>query len=115
MSAQHLDYIARAPLLDRLTDLDTRTSREPRPLRTLSYQELLASVRREVEDILNSRCPFAAAELADRPRTVLEYGAPDFSELSPMAVEDQKRICRELAAVIETFEPRLRDVYLMAD
>ena len=34
---------ARAPLIDRLVDLDPRSSREGRPLRTLSREELRES------------------------------------------------------------------------
>jgi type VI secretion system protein ImpF len=111
MSGQ-LDNIARAPLFDRLTDLDPRASVEPRPLRTLTYKELLASVRREVEDLLNTRCPFPAYEVEGRPRSTIDYGVPDFSGLSPQSREDQKQVARHIAAAIEVFEPRLRDVYV---
>ena len=115
MSGQYLDHAARAPLFDRLTDLDLRASVEPRPLRTLTYKELLASVRREVEDLLNTRCPFPAYEIEGRPRSTIDYGVPDFSNLSPQSVEDQNQVAREIASAIEAFEPRLRDVYVEID
>lgn len=69
-------------------------------------------MRREVEDLLNTRCPFPNHEIEGSPRSVIDYGVPDFSGLSPMAREDQKVVARGIGAAIEAFEPRLRDVYV---
>lgn len=81
-------------------------------MRTLTYKELLASVRREVEELLNTRCSFHTYELLDRPRSTIDYGIPDLYELNPTAREDQKQIARQITAAIKAYEPRLRDIYV---
>jgi type VI secretion system lysozyme-like protein len=101
---------ARAPLLDRLMDLDLAAPTEPQPLRTLTRQELHASVRREVERLLNTRCGLPASLLDTRERTVIDYGIADFSALSPQNAEDRERLARSIAYAIAAFEPRLRQV-----
>jgi type VI secretion system lysozyme-like protein len=101
---------ARALLFERLVDFDPRMRREPQPFRTLTLPELRASVRREVERLLNTRCPYSAAELEGRDRTVLDYGMPDFSALSPQRAEDRQRLAEQITQAITAFEPRLRQV-----
>ena len=54
------EHAARAPLFDRLVDLDPSTQEESRPLRVQSRMELKASVRQEVGWLLNTRCPIPA-------------------------------------------------------
>jgi type VI secretion system protein ImpF len=100
----------RAPLFDRLTDLDPRSSVELRPLRTLDRRGLRDSVRRELERLLNTRSSLPADRLAERePLTVLEYGIPDLSAFSAGDPEDQKRLVTVIARAVAAFEPRLRD------
>lgn len=101
---------ARALLFDRLVDLDPGVPEEPRPLRTLNRQELRASVRREVEWLLNTRSPIPAHLLEAWERTVIDYGIPDLAEFSAHRGDDQKRLARLLTQTISAFEPRLRRV-----
>jgi type VI secretion system lysozyme-like protein len=101
---------ARALLFERLVDLDPRIAHEPQPFRTLTIPELRASVRREVERLLNTRCAASAGALEGRERTVLDYGIPDFSALSPQRAEDRQRLARQITQAITAFEPRLRQV-----
>ena len=110
MSGQHLDHVARAPLFDRLIDLDRRMPRERRPFRTLTPGELLDSVRREVDTLLNTRCPLTLEALLDRERTVIDYGAPDLSWAGPLSGEDQRRLGVLLSQTISAYEPRLCQV-----
>ncbi len=110
MSGQHLDHVARAPLFDRLTDLDLRSPREPHPFRTLTHKELLDSVQREVETLLNTRCPLRLDELVERERSVIDFGAPDLSWAGPLSTEDQRRLSVLLSQTIGAYEPRLREV-----
>ncbi len=101
----------RAPLFDRLVDLDPRSPGEPRPLRTLDRAGLRESVRRELERLLNTRSSLPVDRLEERPDlTVLEYGIPDFSAFSAGRPEDQQRMARILARAIAAFEPRLHEV-----
>lgn len=101
---------SRAPLLDRLVDLEPWIPREPRPSRTLDRRGLRESIRRELERLFNSRCPLPAERLAGRPRTVLEYGIPDFAGLTPRRFEDRVRLAELLREAVEAYEPRLRRV-----
>jgi type VI secretion system protein ImpF len=100
----------RTPLFDRLVDRDPRLRREVRPLRTLDRRGLRESVRRELELLFNTRCPFPAHRLAGRERSVIDYGIPDFSTFSPRSFADRERLADLLRRAVEAFEPRLADV-----
>jgi len=101
---------ARALLFERLVDLDPQAPTEPKPLRTLNRRELRESVRRELEWLLNTRCPIPAPLLDERERTVINYGIPDLSWFYPQNPRDQRRLASILSQTISAFEPRLRQV-----
>lgn len=105
----------RAPLFDRLVDRDLRLPRELRPMRTLDRRGLRESVRRELEQLFNTRCPVPAHRLAGRERTVIDYGIPDFSTFSPRSFDDCKRLESVLREAIERYEPRLANVRVHID
>lgn len=109
-----LDHVARAPLFDRLSDFDG-APRERHPYRTLTYGELLGSVRREIQTLLSTRVSYTLAELAERERTVLDYGAGDLSWVSPLSSEDQHTLESHLSDTVAAFEPRLREVWIKVD
>jgi len=101
----------RAPLFDRLTDLDPGSTAEPRPFRTLSRRGLRESVRRELERLLNTRSSLPVDQLEKREElTVLEYGMPDLSAFSAADPEDQRRLAAVVTRAVTAFEPRLREV-----
>lgn len=101
----------RAPLFDRLTDLDPWSAGEPRPMRTLDRTGLRESVRRELARLLNTRCSIPVDQLAQRPElTVLEYGIPDLSAYSIGDDDDQRLLANLVARAVASFEPRLREV-----
>ncbi len=109
-----LDHVARVPLFDRLSDMDG-APREIRPFRTLTFAELLGSVRRELQALLSTRCAWPLKELAERERSVLDYGASDLTWISPSAPEDQLELEQHLSSTVAAFEPRLRDVWIQVD
>ena len=108
MATQKIEV--RMPLFDRLVDRDPRLRHELRPMRTLDRRGLRESVRRELEQLLNTRCPFPAHRLPIRERTVIDYGVPDFSVFTPRSYDDRVRLAELLRRTIEAFEPRLIDV-----
>ena len=108
MATQKIEV--RMPLFDRLVDRDPRLRHELRPMRTLDRRGLRESVRRELEQLLNTRCPFPAHRLPIRERTVIDYGVPDFSVFSPRSYDDRVRLAELLRRTIEAFEPRLIEV-----
>lgn len=97
----------RMPLFDRLVDRDPMHRREVRPLRTLGRGELEESVRRELEQLFNTRCPIPAHRLSAHPWTVVDYGIPDLSGFSARSAADRGRVEDILRRAIEVFEPRL--------
>ncbi|WP_437588569.1 type VI secretion system baseplate subunit TssE [Sorangium sp. So ce1000] len=113
MRDQNNRNVAPAPLFDRLVDLSFRSAEDPRASRVLRRDELIASVRSEVERIVNTRCPqpLAALEaLAPGERSVIDYGLPRLGWLDPRSATDQKRLALLLERTIAAFEPRLTQV-----
>ena len=103
------------PLFDRLVDRQLDLRREARPMRTLDRRGLKESVRRELEQLLNTRSPFPVHRLPPAERTVLDYGIPDFSMFSARRFADRQELAAMLRRAIEAFEPRLADVQVRLD
>ena len=100
---------ARVPLFDRL-DLSSEIDDEQRPFRILTREQLKASIRRELERLLNTRCSLSLDEVGEEERSVINYGIPDFSSLSAQNADDQILIGRIIGQTVTAFEPRLRNV-----
>ncbi|MCW5980957.1 MAG: type VI secretion system baseplate subunit TssE [Bryobacteraceae bacterium] len=103
-------------LLDRLTDNEPRVATEPPWTRAQSLRQLKASLRRDLEFLLNARRtpidpPPSAREL---PRSVYAFGLPDITGMAIDASEDQHRLARAMEAAIAIFEPRLANVSVAA-
>lgn len=98
---------ARALLFDRLVD---DPDGDERSLRILDQKQLKASVRRELGRLLNTRCSIPLHQLGEEERSVVNYGIPDFSSLSPHNADDHALIASIVAQTIKAFEPRLRQV-----
>lgn len=101
---------ARALLFDRLVDLHPKADKEERPLRILDREELKKSVRQELGRLLNTRCSLSLHRLGETERSVVNYGIPDFSSLSPHNADDRALIASIIGQTIAAFEPRLREV-----
>jgi type VI secretion system lysozyme-like protein len=101
-------YVARVPLLQRLSDLDPLTASEPQPLRAYTYPELLESVRHELQLLFNTRCPLPLKELLAAPRSVVNYGLSDFSTVTPLSDAERRQLQLLLEQTVTAFEPRLR-------
>ena len=76
----------------------------------LNSRQLKASVRRELERLLNTRCSLPLHRLGEEERSVVNYGIPDFSSLSPHNADDHALIASIVGQTITAFEPRLRQV-----
>lgn len=103
------------PLFDRLVDEDLSVRREVRPRRTLDRRGLMESVRRELEQLFNTRCPVPAHQLGGRRRSVIDYGIPDVSQFSARNRDDRERLARLLCDAVEAFEPRLTGVNVIVE
>ncbi len=96
------------PLLDRLIDEDPASPAD-RPLRRGAYLDRLrASVRRDLEGLLNTRRRMVSwvPALSDLETSAVNYGVIDITSAN-LATEDQReRFRAELERTIRRFEPR---------
>ncbi len=99
-------------VLDRLLDDDPGVSTEPPKSRTQVLRELKQSVRRDLENLLNTRwrCVAWPPKLEQLERSLINYGIPDFSAANLSSSEDRELFRQALAASIEAFEPRFKRV-----
>ncbi len=98
----------RTPFLDRIINDEPYQPYDTTPRRTVGADEYVASVRRDLLLLLNTRCL--------RPREagvalgIMDYGMPDFTALHTYSQDDQMRCARMLQETIQRFEPRLENV-----
>jgi type VI secretion system lysozyme-like protein len=106
----------RALLFERLAG-DKPPAREEgaRPFRIHETAALKESVRRELARLLNTRSTAPLDARGGDEMSVLEYGVPDFSSLSALSGDDRNRLAAAVARAITVFEPRLRDVRVLAE
>ncbi|MBJ7313461.1 type VI secretion system baseplate subunit TssE [Rugamonas sp. CCM 8940] len=106
---------ARAPLFERFGGDAAEAGFLPwRPGRRdgleLALSALERSIGAELARLLNTRCAASMAQLAERERTVLDYGLPDYSAYYTGSLDDRQRLTALVRSTIVAFEPRLRDV-----
>jgi type VI secretion system protein ImpF len=96
-------------IIDRLIDPDAAGTRARRGY---GVEQMISAVRRDLEDLLNTR-----QTAADLPRdyhqvlqSIVGYGLPDLSNFNAITAQECDEIGRMLEAVIAQFEPRLKDV-----
>ena len=97
-------------VLERLIDRDPANSSEPAPTRAQSVRALKASLRRDLEWLLNTRRTPEAADnqLPDVERSLFNFGLPDMTALSWDSSRDRARLARMIEETLEIFEPRLK-------
>jgi type VI secretion system lysozyme-like protein len=101
----------RAPLFDRLVDSAPEARKELMPLRVHDRDALFSSIARDLQRLLNARSA-TDAPLDPARATVLDYGIPDFSQLSAASVTDRRHLAETLRAAISAFEPRLQEIFI---
>lgn len=106
-----------ASVLDRLLDDDPSNSRESAQFRAVDFRQIMASVRRDLENLLNTRRYIFTppASYSEVGSSLLVYGLPDFSSRNPtqVSVVDQLRL--EIVKTIARFESRLKNVNVIVD
>ncbi len=104
-------------LLERLIDRDPKNqAQEPPPTRSQSVRQLKASVRRDLEGLLNSRRnpEPAGVEYQELERSLYNFGLPDLTSLNWQSSRDRQKLCRMLEQTLSVFEPRLRRAKVVA-
>lgn len=99
-------------VLDRLTDADPNNQHEVGPGHAQSFRQLKASLRRDIEWLLNTRrmivpIPEYAKEL---PYSLFAYGLPDLTTFSSQSERDQRELLQLMESAIGIFEPRMLSV-----
>lgn len=105
------------PLFDRLADTPDAAVSGARGGPAGARQALVESVARELQQLLNSHGSLAPAELERFPElrdSVLNYGMIPLTGVAASAV-NIGAVAERIRASIEAFEPRLREVRVLAD
>lgn len=99
-------------VLDRLIDDDPKRNSEVPSTSAQSLRELKASVRRDLEWLLNTRRTIEppAASARETLRSVYNYGLMDVTSKAGLSGHDQNDLLRDMESAIATFEPRLKRV-----
>lgn len=101
---------APVPLFDRLVGGGPESPTAPAYSRVLPARALRDSVLLDISRLLNTRCGMRGELRELARRTVLDYGVPDFSALSPASEADLKFLAASIVSQITAYEPRLRNV-----
>lgn len=103
-------------VLERLIDREPGAAAEPAPSRAASVRLLKASLRRDLEWLLNSRRnpDPAGPEYEYLERSLYNYGLPDINSLQWNSTRDRQRLARMIETAIAYFEPRLDRVKVNA-
>lgn len=112
MSRIRPDHYLLPSVLDRLLDMEPETQVEAPHSRTQLLRELKNSVRRDLENLLNTRiCLYDVPDdLPELQTSVLNYGVPDFTGLSMGSREQRERLRQLVEDAILRFETRFVSV-----
>jgi type VI secretion system protein ImpF len=99
-------------VLDRLLDDDPTVSRETEKSRSQVLRELKLSVRRDLENLLNTRwrCEGWPEDLDQLDLSLVNYGIPDITGADLRSTSGRERFRHILERVIQHFEPRFQRV-----
>jgi type VI secretion system protein ImpF len=99
-------------ILDRLIDEEPDKLREALKSRHQQLTDLCLSVRRDLENLLNTRQPAIIWPKAwqELNTSLAAYGIPDFMGNSLETSEAQNKFCADLQRIIQRFEPRFKSV-----
>ncbi len=101
-----------ASILDRLIDLEPDVSREPVQNRLSDYRQLMAVVRRDIENLLNTKnfSSISGSRHGELENSLMTYGLPDFTARGTNSSSVRDRLRRDVENAIRRFEPRLTSV-----
>jgi type VI secretion system protein ImpF len=96
-------------LLDRLIDPDSGGTSWRRGY---GVEQMMEAVRRDLEDLLNTRQSLAGIPpgFIETEKSVIGYGLPDLTSLNAVTTQQREDIGRVIELIVSRFEPRLKDV-----
>jgi type VI secretion system protein ImpF len=106
MATRRAENLVTHSLLDRLCDIDDWPTTRQQSMRL--YRE---AVKRDVEYLLNTRCP-PIPNMSLYPKaagSVMNFGLPDISTYSASSM-DQNALLAAMVQTLRRFEPRIQNV-----
>ncbi len=102
----------RPSILDRLIDNDADNTVEKDSDQHQKLKELRNSVRRDLENLLNTRFRMVepADEYTELKKSLLNYGLPDLATVNISDKIKQKEFINHLESILIDFEPRFKTV-----
>ena len=112
MVQREIERNVQPSILDRLTDLDHRSSAEPRVTLTESIRNFKFSIQRDLEWLLNTRrtADPVPEQLEELRKSVHWFGLPDISSISKDSPLAREMLLQRVEEAVALFEPRLTDV-----
>lgn len=112
MATPNKERNLRESILDRLFDDEPEVRVDSEKSRQRKLKDLRNSVRRDLENLLNSRCRVVSPpeELEEVNHSLLNYGLPDLATVNMLDVTKKKEFTRSVEQTIRTFEPRFKSV-----
>src|SRR6266567_4624090 len=109
------DQTVEQSLLERLIDTEPKNASEQPVTRAQSVRQLKASLRRDLEWLLNSRrTPEAVgSEFQELEQSLYNFGLPDATTLSRDSLRDRTKLTRMIEETLRTFEPRLSQIQVV--
>jgi type VI secretion system protein ImpF len=112
MAEIRTDQLLLPSVLDRLVDHDPQVSHEPPRSRSQLLRDLKQAVRRDLENLLNTRvrCLPCPAELTELRQSIVSYGIPDLTGASLGSQKEREEFRRTIQSIITLYEPRLKNL-----
>ena len=110
MAEIRTDLLLLPSVLDRLIDNDPQVHLEASASRNQLLRDLKQAVRRDLENLLNTRirCIAWPAELPELRQSMVNYGIPDLTGTPLASSREREEFRRTIQSVILLYEPRLR-------
>lgn len=104
-------------ILDRLIDYEPGISSEPAQNRLTNFRQLMAMVRRDLENLLNSKnfASLTTSGYEELQNSLFFYGLPDFTAQNPGSSSVRDQLRQEVERAIARFEPRLTNVVIVSE
>lgn len=102
----------RASIIDRLSDHNPKEKTEADADRHQRLKELRRSVRRDLENLLNTRLRVCEPddEYRELKKSLLSYGLPDLATINILDKAKRNIFVKDLETLLIDFEPRFKSV-----
>lgn len=102
----------RPSILDRLFDDEPKNQVEPKLEHHQLLKQMRASIRRDLESLLNTRFHLAepSSDLVEVEKSIFNYGLPDLATVNVMDDALRKKFITQLEGTLKRYEPRFKSV-----